>query len=103
MKIQKSEAVGKQDHTKADAYNKLWVIRLFKDEDKGGETLSVRKCFFLSEVVSFEEGHSTPFDWDGPTMYVICETESFYCAGDVRDFEKEMDKFIKNVRENAEE
>jgi hypothetical protein len=103
MKIQKFAAVAKQDHTKADAYNKLWVLRLFRDEENGNKVVTVKKCIFLSEVVSFEEGHSTSFDWDGPTMYVICETESFYCAGDVKEFEKEMDRFIKNLRENAEE
>jgi hypothetical protein len=83
-----------------DQYTKIWVVRLFKEEKNGiEETMSVKKSVYLSEIISYEEGHSDIFDWEGPVMYVMCNTEAFYCAGDVKDFDKEMDRWIKGMRE----
>lgn len=100
MKDQESKAAGKQANMKADGYTKLWVIRLFKNEETG-DTISVKKCIYLSEVISFEEGSSINFNWDGPTIYVLCQSEAFYCSGNIKDFEKKMDEYIEALRKDA--
>jgi hypothetical protein len=88
--------VAKQDSTKTDGFTKLCVLRLIK-HDETGETLKIKKWIFLAEVLSYEEGHSADFDWEGDTMFVVCTNECFYCAGSVVDFNKKMDEFIENL------
>lgn len=80
-----------------DQYSSLWVRRLFLNEETN-TTIAVKKKIYLSEVLSFEEGDSAEFDWQGDTMFVVCNTESFYCAGSVTDFEKQMNNWIAEMR-----
>jgi hypothetical protein len=84
-----------------DVYSKIAVLRLVKGDKE--ETISVKKYIYLSTVISYEDGASTGlFDWDGGVIYVVCDMESFYMAGDVDEFDKEMNKFITAMRKQME-
>lgn len=97
MKTQKSEEEGKQEPMKIDQFTKIACIRLVKNEKE--ETVSLKKYFFLSSVVSYEEGTQTAdFDWEGPTIYIVTHEESFYIAGEVKEFDKKMDEYIDSIR-----
>lgn len=99
MKILKLEAVAKQVPMSLDEYSKIAVLRLFKND--AGETISVKKIIYYSSIISYEQG-SAELDWDGPIMYLVCTDESFFIAGDVNEFDKEMDVYIASVRKNRD-
>lgn len=98
MKTQKLEVVAKPEFTKIDEYTRIVMLRLFKNDDNSVATF--KKYIFLGSVVSYEEGDSSIFKWDGPIIYVITEFEAFYAVGDVKEFDKRLNEYINTVCNN---
>ena len=88
--------VAKREPTSLDHYSKIAAIRLIMNEHK--EVIKLKKYFYLSSVISYEEGDSAQFDLDSPTIYLVCDSESFYIMGDIEEFNKKMNEFIDSMR-----
>lgn len=84
-----------------DDFTQLTVVRLFKDPDREGKTFTVKKTIFMTSIVSYEQGKSAEFDWEGETIYLVTTHEQFYIAGKFEEFDKRVEDFIRGLREEA--
>lgn len=100
MKMQKLEEAGKRAIMKTDGFTKQLVRRIFKEEENS-DVQFAKKYIFLGDVVSYEECPESIFpEYDGPVIYIVGMHECYYITGNLSDFDKLIDEYIKGLRED---